>query len=1301
MPDDLPDRLRGLMRRDETRLGRRLDRLRAVRDPQARAAAYDTLRAEVDAAEQRQARRTSSVPEISYPPALPVSQAKGELLAAIRDHQIVVVAGETGSGKTTQLPKICLELGRGTRGLIGHTQPRRLAARTVAERIAAELDTPLGSTVGWKVRFTDQVGADTLVKVMTDGILLAEIQRDRDLLQYDKLIIDEAHERSLNVDFILGYLKSLLPRRPDLKVVITSATIDPQRFAAHFDDAPVVTVSGRMYPVEVRYRPVVDPDDERADPDRDQTDAILDAVDELSRERPGDVLVFLSGEREIRDTAEALRGRQPPGTEILPLYARLSAAEQHRVFQAHPGRRIVLATNVAETSLTVPGIRYVVDPGTARISRYSHRRKVQRLPIEAISQASANQRKGRCGRLADGICIRLYSEAEFDQRPEFTDPEILRTNLASVILQMTALGIGDLAAFPFLDPPDRRDVAAGVQLLEELAALDPAESDPAKRLTPIGRQLAQLPVDPRLARMIVAADAAGCLHEVLVIAAALSIVDPRERPAEHQQAADTAHARFADPVSDFLSYLALWRYLADQQRELSGNRFRKLCKAEFLHYLRVREWQDLYIQLRQVATSLGLRRSSAPDDARSIHTALVSGLLSHVGVREGARDYLGARSTRFAIFPGSALARKPPQWVMAAELVETSRLWARTVARVDPLYVERVAAHLVLRIYGEPRWDARRGAVMATEKVTLYGVPLVVGRSVNYGPIDPAVSRELFIRHALVEGQWSTTHPFFARNQALLEQVGDLEDRARRRDIRIDDDTLFELYDERVGAEVVSTRHFDSWWKQARRTQPDLLAFDLAMLTNAAAAGAVDHGGYPDSWEQGGLRLPLSYAFRPGTREDGVTVHVPLVLADQLPADPFGWTVPGLRTELVTALLRSLRKDVRRNFVPVADYVAAVVPRLGDGPLLDSLERELRALTGVTVPRQAWRLDRIPDHLRPTFRVWDEADAVVAEGKDPSEVRARVAPRLRAQLSAATADVERTGLRDWPGGELARSVQITAAGRPTTVYPALVDEGASVAVRVQPNPAEQRVATLAGVRRLLQLTVPSPLRAVVRALPAATKLGLQFNPHGGVPALLEDCVRCALDDLIGAAGGAPWDEAGFRGLQGAVRAGLTDLTTEIVTRVEPVLAAAREVDQRLADSRGLPPAAAADLRAQLAGLLHPGFVAGTGRAQLRELPRYLRGMRHRLDKLPGNVARDDMAMQRVHAVQAEYEQLLTERAGPDGTAAARAAAAADVGVRRIRWQLEELRISLFAQSLGTAGPVSERRIYRAMDELPA
>src|SRR5215211_1878739 len=752
--------------------------------------------------------RGMRTPRISYPPELPVSQRRDEIARTIRHHQVVVVAGETGSGKTTQLPKICLELGRGVHGMIGHTQPRRLAARTVAERVAAELGTELGGVVGYQVRFTDRVGRDTRVKLMTDGILLAELERDRSLRRYDTIIIDEAHERSLNVDFLLGYLARLLPRRPDLKLIITSATIDPERFSRHFGGAPVVEVSGRTYPVEVRYRPLgEDPDD-----DRDQTQGILDAVDELCREGPGDILVFLSGEREIRDTADALRGHQfprsPGGVDILPLYARLAAAEQHRVFQAHAGRRVVLATNVAETSLTVPGIRYVVDPGTARISRSSHRSKVQRLPIEPISQASANQRKGRCGRTSDGICIRLYSSEDFATRPEFTDPEILRTNLASVILQMTSLRLGDVAAFPFIDPPDRRSVKAGVDV----------------------------PVDPRLGRMLLEAARRDCAREVLVIVAALSIQDPRERPSDKQEAADTQHRRFADKGSDFLTWLNLWRHLHELQAELSSNQFRRRCRAEFLNYLRVREWQDLHGQLRAVARDLGIRLNRDEPHPDAVHTALLAGLLSHIGLKQGdTREFLGARGTRFAIWPGSALARKPPQWVMAGELVETSRLWGREVARIQPEWAEEVGGHLVRRTYAEPHWSRSRGAVLATERATLFGVPIVTGRQVGYARVDPGAARELFLRHGLVEGDWETSHEFFARNRRLLAEVEELEHRARRRDILVDDHTLFDFYDQRVPDEVVSAHHFDAWWKRASRDRPDLLDFERSMLIEERA----------------------------------------------------------------------------------------------------------------------------------------------------------------------------------------------------------------------------------------------------------------------------------------------------------------------------------------------------------------------------------------------------------------------------------------------------------------------------------
>jgi ATP-dependent helicase HrpA len=1280
-------RLPSLMVRDEHRLRRRLDRVDNGRHP----AALDRLAAEVESAEHRVRQRRAAVPAISYPP-LPISSRVDAIATAIRDHQVVIVAGETGSGKTTQLPKICLQLGRGIRGLIGHTQPRRLAARTVAERIAQELAgsngrTPEsgpdpGATVGYQVRFTDTSGEDTLVKLMTDGILLTEIQHDRLLLRYDTLIIDEAHERSLNIDFILGYLKQLLPHRPDLKVIITSATIDPERFAAHFGDAPIVEVSGRSYPVEVRYRPIVDPDDPDADPDRDQVTAISDAVRELCGEGPGDILVFLSGEREIRDTADALRGMRLPDTEILPLYARLSTAEQHRVFAPHRGRRIVLATNVAETSLTVPGIRYVIDPGTARISRYSHRRKVQRLPIEPVSRASATQRAGRCGRTSDGICIRLYSEQDFESRLEFTEPEILRTNLASVILQMTALGLGDLAAFPFIDPPDRRNVTAGVQLLQELGALDAA-----KDLTPIGRKLATLPVDPRLGRMVLAAGELGCVHEVMVIAAALSIQDPRERPTEHRQAADDSHARFAEPGSDFLAYLNLWRYLDEQQKVRSSSQFRKMCRAEFLHYLRVREWQDVYGQLRQVARTLGLP-SGGTDGTPSVpphamHQALLSGLLSHIGVQDvETREYLGARNTRFAIFPGSALSKRPPRWVMAAELVETSRLWARGVARIEPEWIEPLAGHLVQRSYSEPRWDERRAAVVATERVTLYGVPIVVGRTVNYGRIDPVLSRELFIRHALVQGEWQTRHRFFHDNRALVEEITRLEDRSRRRDILVDDEVLFDFYDRRVGAEVVSGRHFDSWWKQARREQPDLLNFDRAMLV-VDDAGEIDEHEYPTEWRQDGLRLPLSYRFEPGTATDGVSVRVPVPVLNQVDAGRFSWHVPGLRAELVTALLRSLPKALRRNFVPAPDVARAVLANLpddGDEPLLDALERELRRMTGVVVSREAWQLDQVPDHLKITFRVVDEREQPLAQGKDLGELRRRLHREVRETLSAAATGVERTGLLSWDIGTLPRTVERQRAGFVVRAYPALVDEGDSVAVRVFDTEAQQHAVMAVGTRRLVLLNVPSPVRQVAGTLSNHAKLVLTRNPHGSVAALLEDCVACAADALIAAAGGPVWDAEGFDRLVAAVRPRLASTVLDVVGTVERILATEHAVQAGLAQTRaaGLEPSIA-DIRDQVRGLVYPGFVAATGLDRLPHLVRYLQAVQRRLEKLPENPRRDQDRMHRVHAVQQVYHAL------PGGH-------------ERIRWMIEELRVSLFAQALGTAHPVSEQRILRAIDE---
>ncbi|HEY4631402.1 MAG TPA: ATP-dependent RNA helicase HrpA, partial [Blastococcus sp.] len=1134
--DDLRDRLSELTIQDEHRLRRRLDGLRRTRDPAARERQRARIAADVADAEARIARRRAAVPVVGYPDELPVSQRRDDIAAALRDHQVVVVAGETGSGKTTQLPKIALELGRGVRGRIGHTQPRRIAARSVAERIAEELETPLGEVVGFKMRFADHVSDGTLVKLMTDGVLLAEIAHDRLLRQYDTIILDEAHERSLNIDFLLGYLAQLLPRRPDLKLVITSATIDVERVAAQFarlgengqsSGAPVVEVSGRTYPVEVRYRPVVDPDDAEADPDRDQVTAIVDAVDELTAEGPGDILVFLAGEREIRDTQDALAEQVREGTEIVPLYSRLSAADQHKVFAPHTGRRIVLSTNVAETSLTVPGIRYVIDPGTARISRYSHRTKVQRLPIEPVSQASARQRSGRCGRLGPGIAIRLYTEEDYLTRPEFTDPEILRTNLASVLLQMAALDLGDVEDFPFVDPPDRRAIADGLALLEELHALDEHG-----KLTETGRALAALPLDPRMARMVVEADTRGVLDEVLVIAAGLTIQDPRERPSEHQQAADQLHARFADENSDFLTLLNLWRYLGEQQEALSGNQFRRTVKREFLHYLRIREWQDLHGQLRGTARRLGmtLGEPAAEPDERGIHASLLAGLLSHVGMqmepakgqsghngpsrgdRRGSREYLGTRSTRFVIAPGTPLARKPPRWVVAAELVETSRLFARTVARIDPETVEGLAGHLVKRQYSEPRWDAKRGSVVATERVTLYGLPLIVGRRVQYGSIDPVVSRELFIRHALVQGEWTTHHRFWADNQRAIEQVAALEERARRRDIRVDEETLFELYDARIPADVVSTRHFDRWWKSTRRDRPDLLTFTAEMLTNAAAAGQVRPEDYPDEVHLSqGLTLPLSYAFAPGAAEDGVTVDVPLAVLDGVAratsGESLAFTVPGLREELVTALLRTLPKQLRRGLVPIPDRVREVLPNIDPGePLLPALERELRRATAVTIPPDAWAPDQVPDHLRATFRVLDDHQRPLATGKDLVALRAQVAPQVRAGLTAAAGNLERTGLTSWDIGTLPRTVDVRRGAHVVTAYPALVDEGETVGVRVVPTEAEAERLSRRGARRLLILVAGSPVRQVVKSLSPRSRLALQFNPDGEIPDLVADCV---------------------------------------------------------------------------------------------------------------------------------------------------------------------------------------------------
>ncbi|MFN8096826.1 MAG: ATP-dependent RNA helicase HrpA [Dermatophilaceae bacterium] len=1250
------------------------------------------------------------IPPLNYPEALPVVERRADILAAIRDHQVVVIAGETGSGKTTQIPKMCLELGRGQDRRIGLTQPRRIAARSVAERISEELDVPLGGLVGYQVRFTDTSGPQTAVKVMTDGILLNEMQRDRDLRAYDTLIIDEAHERSLNIDFILGYLKRLLPRRPDLKVIITSATIDPQRFAEHFASrgrpAPIVEVSGRMYPVEIRYRPLAGDEGE----DRDQITGICEAVEELWTESTAheagghDVLVFLSGEREIRDAADALAGMTLPHTEIVPLYARLSAAEQHRVFARHGGRRIVLATNIAETSLTVPGIRYVVDTGTARISRYSQRLKVQRLPIEPISQASARQRAGRCGRLADGICIRLYAEDDHDSRPAFTEPEILRTSLAAVILQMISLRLGAIERFPFVDPPDPRQITDGVRLLHELGAVEDDDTPRGRRqrLTRIGRTLARLPVDPRLGRMLVEADRLGCTREVLVIVAALSIQDPRERPLEKQAQADQQHARFTVPGSDFGAYLKLWDYLKAQQRESSSSAFRRMCQREFLHYLRVREWQDLHEQVRRALKEVHIDagRATSPrggePDLDTVHRGILAGLLSHIGLRDDrTRDYLGARGARFAISPGSALFRKQPDVVMAAELVETTRLWARITARIDPTWAEEAGGHLVKRSYSEPRWSRAQGSVVATERVTLYGVPLASGRTVQFGGIDPELSRELFIRHALVEGDWETRHRFMAANRAVREGIEELEDRARRRGLVADEAQLMAFFQERIPPGIVSAAHFDRWWRGEQRRHPDLLTLTEADLTRGEGAGVSDHD-YPGTWRNGDLVLDLAYQFDPGSPDDGVSLVIPVAVLGQVEDTGFDWQVPGMRADLVTALIRALPKGLRTNFVPAPNHAAYVLEgvRPGAGPLVGEVARVLTERSRIPVRASDIDLAKVPAHLRMTFRVVDARGRVLASGKDLGVLQQRLSGQVQRRMSRASAAIEQSGLSAWTVGDIPATYTTRADGHEVVGYPALVDGGSSVALRVLPTAPAAAAAHRLGVRRLLLLGTTPPWKRVLAALSNADKIALGRNPHGSVPALLDDALAAAVDDIVRAQGiGAVRSAADFDRALAAVRTHSAARVLAIVGQVAPVLDQSRGIERQL-EAMASPALSAtvADARAQLASLVGPGFVAAVGTEHLRDLPRYLRALAERLAKAAADPGRDQRLMTEVDRVESAYADLLASltplaRAGDD--------------VRDVAWMIEELRVGVFAQGLGTAYPVSAKRVLRAIADRAA
>lgn len=1364
------------------------------------------------------------IPEvITYPEELPVSERRDDIMNAIRDNQVVIIAGETGSGKTTQIPKMCLELGLGEKGLIGHTQPRRLAARSVAERIAEELGQKIGETVGYQVRFTSEVGEHSAIKLMTDGILLAEIQNDKLLRRYSTLIIDEAHERSLNIDFILGYLKRILPQRPDLKVIITSATIDPERFARHFspsyvpgkgivdenlsdeereiaeailpDDAPpIIEVSGRTYPVEIRYRPLEGDelylDDEEVAEDRDPTDAILDAIKELSKEAPGDILIFFSGEREIRDAKDAIEAMVAKSPrlnyEVLPLYARLSLAEQHRVFSPGSRPRIVLATNVAETSLTVPGIKYVIDTGTARISRYSARTKVQRLPIERISQASANQRSGRCGRVSDGIAIRLYSEEDFNSRPEFTDPEILRTNLAAVILQMIAIGVvrepGDISRFPFVQPPASRAINDGVNLLRELGALTERTrrkgrgGNNSATLTAIGRAMAAFPVDPRLARMIIEGGRRGCAKEMMVLAAALTIQDPRERPADVRAEADAMHARFVDDTSDFSSFLLLWDYINEQQAALSSSQLRKMCHREFINYLRIREWQDLFAQLREMGRTANIHASGGRDINASahevdIHKSLLTGLLSHVGVKEerekdskgrnrGPREYLGARGTKFAIFPGSGLFKKGPDWVLSAELVETSRLWARTNAAIEPQWIEEVGKHLISVQYSEPHWSLSSGAAVAYAKGTLFGLTIYADRPVQYARVDAAAAREIFIQSALVEGQWHTQHKFYLRNQRALAEVEELEARLRRRDLRVDDSVLFAFYDARIPAHVTDVRAFDKWWKQARLEDDNYLDFNPEKLINEEAAD-YDDSQFPRQWVQrtdsGELTLDLRYEYAPtagiggartdAAKRDGVAVQVPILFLNQLSPEPFRWQIPGLRHELVTALIKSLPKAIRRNFVPAPDVARAACAALEEDyspatdELLPSLALVLRRLRGVVVEPEAFNWDAVPEHLKMGFQVRNARNKILGEGKDlralqqqlHKEIRSALADSLGASDEAMAKMValaqggssnasgparpgsakgaknpakgtqseagasggvrEVTGLTEFPAdmfpdGAIPRKVQRIIATQAVNGYPALVDEGSSVGLRIFPTEAEQLHAQRRGIIRLLQLQVPSPVRYVSEHLSHKEKIVFTQNPHGSIDELIRDCTVAALDHLVPHT--PIFTHAEYSELYEHVRAELIETVFDVTKLVAEILSEATALKKAIKKATSLTTMhAVSDVKAQMENLVYPGFVAKTGYDQLVHIPRYLKAAQVRLTKLGPNLHRDNQLMLTVQDLEDSYDNAV--KSLPAGTIVPDA-------LRRVNWMIEELRVSFFAQELGTAYTVSEKRIAKAQRE---
>jgi ATP-dependent helicase HrpA len=1309
--DKLYSRLHLTQKSDQFRLKKRLMSSKKITDIEKKQKNLNQISNFIEESIIKKQTKIQNVPKISYPDTLPVSQNADVIAKAITDNQVVIIAGETGSGKTTQIPKICLALGRGIDGIIGHTQPRRIAARTVATRIADELSTTLGDAVGYKVRFNDQVSDKTYIKLMTDGILLAEMQHDRLLRKYDTLIIDEAHERSLNIDFILGYLREILPKRPDLKVIITSATIDPERFSKHFASvngtpAPIIEVSGRTFPVEILYRPLnADRNDGSEDVSSiDVISGILQAVDELGHISQGDILIFLNGEREIRDAASALEKANLRHTQILPLYSRLTVQEQNRIFKPHSGRNIVLATNVAETSLTVPGIKYVIDPGTARISRYSYRTKVQRLPIEAISQASANQRAGRCGRVSAGVCLRLYSEEDYLGRAEFTDPEILRTNLATVILQMLALDLGEISDFPFVQPPDSRNINDGISLLEELAAISKKHNKVV--LTKAGRMLSKFPTDPRLSKMILSAIELGCIEQIFIIVSAVSIQDPRERPHEKQQAADEKHNRFKDKESDFISLLNLWHYIEQQQKALTNNQFRNMCKKEFLAYMRIREWQDIFSQLKYSLRDLNIPMSRVDYTPKSfeliennknannensnkndiIHQAILSGLLSHLGQLDENREYKGARNSRFYIFPGSGVAKKSPKWIMATELVETSRLFARMVAKIEPNWIEPLAEHLIKRNYSEPHWEKKQGAVMALEQVTLYGLTIVSKRKINFNRIEPHTCREIFIREALVNGDCSINEKFYQHNHQLVASIEKLEQKARRKDFLVDEERLVEFYDEKLPETIVCQRSFLAWWKKTKKNNNRLLNFSEEFLLNESSK-TLSTTDYPDVWRQGNLTLPLSYHFTPGDVDDGISLHIPVGILNQVENTDFDWLIPALRLELIIALIKGLPKSLRRNFVPAPNYAQACLSAINelDGKLVTSIEKHLLRMTGVRLPEDIWQDIELPIHLTMNFKVVNEKGQLIKQSRNLDDLKTNLQGKVKASIKkVADKGIERDKITEWDFNTIPSGYEKKVANITIKAFPALVDKNKTVAIELfeQESLAEQ--AMINGVSRLILLNIPSPVKYLQQKLPNKAKLSLYFNPFGSIPDLLDDCILAACQYLVKAHGELPRSQNDFEKAKDHVRAELADCVLTSALKVEKVLTLTHEISKKLKGRMSLEVIQAqADIKEQLGSLVFKGFVTASGHQRLDDIARYLQAMLRRMEKLPVDPNQDRLKMIEIAKVYDAYQSLLAKQSNNKVIGEEFLA---------VRWMMEEFRVSVFAQNLKTAYPVSAKRI---------